>query len=404
MKSRILFVDDEKNVIQGLKRMLHSMRHEWDMGFAMSGQDALDILDRDRYDVLVTDMRMPGMSGAQLLNEVMHRYPHMVRIVLSGNADQEMILKSVRSAHQYLSKPCSPEILKSTVARAHALRGVLADDSLKGLVSGIETLPSLPSLYVEIMEALQSPSSSLKEVGEIISKDLGMTAKILQMVNSAFFGLSRQVSDPSQAVNLLGIETIKALVLSIQIFSLFDQESCPSFSLDRLWNHSMLTGSFAKLIAREEGQNASIVWDSYTAGMLHDLGKLLLSTNSSQQYQSALSVAENENRSIWEVEQEMFGISHAELGAYLTGLWGLRDSVVEAIAYHNRPERCVAREFAPLTAVHVADALAHEGRGNQPGETASCVNSNYLAQVGVTERLPVWRERRTEFISRGKDD
>ena len=159
MKSKILFVDDEENVIHGLKRMLRTMRHEWDMGFAMSGQGALDILDGEPYDVLVTDMRMPAMSGTQLLNEVMNRYPHMVRIVLSGNADQEMILKSVRSAHQYLSKPCSPEILKSTVARAHALRGVLADDSLKGLVSGIETLPSLPSLYVEIMEALQSPSS-----------------------------------------------------------------------------------------------------------------------------------------------------------------------------------------------------------------------------------------------------
>jgi putative nucleotidyltransferase with HDIG domain len=290
------------------------------------------------------------------------------------------------------------------VARAHALRGVLADDSLKGLVSGIETLPSLPSLYVEIMEALQSPNSSLKEVGKIISKDIGMTAKILQMVNSAFFGLSKQVSDPSQAVNLLGIETIKSLVLSIQIFSQFDQEKCPSFSLDRLWNHSMLTGSFAKLIAKEEDQEVSIVWDSYTAGMLHDLGKLMLSTNSYEQYQSVLSVAENETRSIWEVEQEMFGISHAEVGAYLIGLWGLRDSIVEAIAYHHSPDRCVGREFAPLTAVHVADALTLKGRDNQLGETASHVDSNYLAQIGVTERLSVWRQRCTEFISRGEDD
>lgn len=400
MKLRILFVDDEEKVIQGLKRMLRSMRHEWDMGFATSGQGALDILERESYDLLVTDMRMPGMSGAQLLDEVMDRYPHMVRIVLSGHADQKMILKSVKSAHQYLSKPCSPETLKSTVAKAHALRGVLADDSLKSLVSGIEKLPSLPSLYVEIMEALQSSDASLKEVGEIISKDIGMTAKILQMVNSAFFGLSRYVSDPSHAVNLLGIETIKTLVLSVQVFSQFDQEKCPSFSLERLWNHSMLTGSFAKLIAKEEDQEENIVSDSYTAGMLHDLGKLVLSTNLSQQYQGALSVAENETRSIWEVEQETFGISHAEVGAYLIGLWALRDSIVEAIAYHHSPDRCVDREFTPLTAVHVADVLALE----KLGETSSDADSNYLAQIGMTEHLSVWRERCTEFISGRKDD
>lgn len=400
MKLRILFVDDEERVIQGFKRMLRGMRRDWDMGFAMSGQEALDILESKSYDLLVTDMRMPGMSGAQLLDEVMNRYPHMVRIVLSGHADQKMILKSVKSAHQYLSKPCPPETLKSTVARAHALRTVLADDSLKGLVSRIEKLPSLPSLYMEIMEALQSSDSSLKEVGEIISKDIGMTAKILQMVNSAFFGLSRHVSDPSHAVNLLGIETIKTLVLSIQVFSQFDQEKCPSFSLERLYNHSLLTGSLAKLIAKEEGQEESMVSDSYTAGMLHDLGRLVLSTSLSQQYQRALSVAENETRSLWEVEQEMFGISHAEVGAYLIGLWGLRDNIVEAIAYHHSPDRCVGRHFAPLTAVHVANVLALE----EMGETVPDTDSNYLAQIGMTEHLPTWRKKCTEFISGAEGD
>src|SRR5262245_37814840 len=98
---KILFVDDEPNVLQGLERMLRSMRHEWEMQFAMSGPAALERLAEQTFDVIVSDMRMPGMTGAQLLTEVSQRHPHIVRIILSGQADQEDILRSVGPTHQY---------------------------------------------------------------------------------------------------------------------------------------------------------------------------------------------------------------------------------------------------------------------------------------------------------------
>jgi len=218
-KKRVLFVDDEPRILDGLKRMLRHMRDEWEMSFVESGEAALKVLESARFDVVVSDMRMPGMDGAELLTRVMERYPQIVRIVLSGHADKEMILKTVRPAHQYLSKPCDPEKLRSTVARASALRGLLADELLKQLVSQMSTLPSAPSLYNEVMNELRSGEGSVQRVGEIVSKDVGMTAKILQVVNSAFFGVPRHVESPAQAVSLLGLETIKALALSAQVFS-----------------------------------------------------------------------------------------------------------------------------------------------------------------------------------------
>ena len=290
-KRRILFVDDEQKVLQGLKRMLHSKRREWEMAFALGGKDALEILSQSPVDVLVSDMRMPEMDGVQLLTEVRKRYPETVRIALSGHSDRGMVFKTVQLAHQYLSKPCDAEILISTVSRTCALRDILAEGSLKALVSRVEALPSLPAHYNEMMQALQSPESSSREIGRIISKDMSMTAKILKTVNSAFFGLYRKVSSPSQAVSLLGIEMVRALAMSIRIFSQFDQTRFPYISLDDLWKHSLVTGSFAKVIARAEKQDETVVATAFTGGMLHDLGKLILVMNLSGRYKDAMDVA-----------------------------------------------------------------------------------------------------------------
>jgi DNA-binding NtrC family response regulator len=155
VKRRILFVDDEPNVLSGLRRMLRSMREEWDFEFAGSGREALEVMQRTAVEVIVTDMRMPGMDGSQLLDEVLQRHPQVVRIVLSGQSDTETVLRSVRPTHQFLSKPCDAETLKATVARACALRDLMAEPSLKDLVSRISTLPSMPSLYLEVVKELR---------------------------------------------------------------------------------------------------------------------------------------------------------------------------------------------------------------------------------------------------------
>ncbi len=388
---KILFVDDDAKVLQGLQRMLRSMRHEWDMEFAVSGQNALEMLEKSPYDVIVTDMRMPGMDGAQLLKEVVKRFPRLVRIILSGQTDQEAFLSSSRIVHQFLSKPCDTELLKTTIERACALQDLLKDESLRKLVLQMESLPSQSNLYIEIKEVLQSPSVSMEKIGQIISRDMGMTAKTLQLVNSAFYGLRRRISSPTEAAVVLGVNTIKALVLSHNLFSHFNHIQFPWFSPDALWKHSSIAGLFARQIAKSENYKLEMLDDALVAGMLHDMGKLVLVANLPAQYNKAQALSHDKNIPFWEAEQETLKGTHAEVGAYLIGLWGITNSIVEALAFHHNPGRCAVKTFTLATAVHVADVLANEVYPVEAGVDVQA-DYDYLAKAGMAERLAVWRE------------
>ena len=402
-KRRILFVDDEPMVLKGLQRSLRKMRNEWEMTFTSSSKQALDILDSGAFDVIVSDLRMPEIDGVQLLAEVKSRHPHVVRIVLSGQVEQESTFKSVKVAHQSLSKPCDADILKHTLNKLFGLRNLLEDESIKRIVAQTETLPSLPEIYTEVITELQSSDPSVQKVGEIIAADMAMTAKILQVVNSAFFGLVRKINSPKEAVMLLGTDTIKALVLSVKIFSEFNQKKFAWFNFDELFNHSMSVSMFAQTISKKEQLDQNIVNNALMAGMFHDLGKLILVTNFQKPYQKVLTEAVKTDKNLWDIELEQFGTSHAEIGAYLMGLWGLEYPVIEAIAYHHRPGKSLSNSTGLLTAVHFGDAFdrlksdPNDGNGENGLRQ---LDRGYLDNLGVAGRISDWKTVCKELTER----
>jgi len=388
VSKRILFVDDEPLVLQGIQRSLRSARHEWEMEFANSGPEALEMMGRSPFDVVITDMRMPGMDGAQLLEEVKSRFPRMVRMVLSGQSDRETILRSVGPTHQYLSKPCDVEDLKQKLARAFALRDLLENPRLKEVVGRMETVPSLPSLYVAITSALRDPETPISKVGEIISRDMGMATKVLQLVNSAFFGLPCQVSNPQQAAALIGIDNIKALVLSMHVFAAFKGEQ--QGELTFLWDHSFATAAFARAIARSQSVQRSMEEDAFTAGLLHDVGRLVLASSCGAEYERVLRQRSEQSACISTIEQEAFGCTHAAVGAYLLGLWGLPHAVVEAVAWHHEPAQAQPTGFSPLLAVHAADYYDHRihtyaALGEKPS-----LETELFQAAGLGDRVSLW--------------
>lgn len=391
MMRRILFVDDEPNVLQALQRTLRPMHNQWYMDFANSGEEALRKMEVSPYDVIVTDMRMPGTNGAQLLNEVAQKYPDTVRIVLSGHSDREYILRLVSTSHQYLSKPCDVDTLKATIDRSCALCDLLAGKELGGLVSQIGSLPSLPSLYTRIIEILQSDDPSLQKIGEIVSKDIAMSAKVLQLVNSSFFGIARRISNPVQAVMYLGLETVKALALSVQIFTKWDSTKAKGVDIETIWRHSMTVGILAKRLAETEQLSSREADEAFTAGLLHDVGKLILAINMPEAYEKVIAESKSQKIPVWQAEEKAFGSTHAEVGAYLLGLWGLPTPIVEAVAWHHRPADCPVRALCPLTTVHIADALWYENL--HPGGEVSKpqLDTTLLEGMGLLERLPIWQ-------------
>ena len=398
MSGKILFVDDERKVLDGLRRSLRSMRKEWRMYFCESASDALELLDKESVDVVVSDMRMPGMDGADFLAQVKQSHPDVIRIALSGYSDQDMAMRAVRSAHQYLAKPCDAEKLKTTISRVRELRRLLGQKKLREIVSEMSALPSLPSLYQEIIEELESEDASIKKIGEIVSKDVAMTAKILQLVNSAFFGLSRHVSSPTQAVLLLGLDTIKSLVLSLKIFEQFEGKQITEQFLSSLWEHSLTTAVYAKTIAAMEEAPTMVCEDAFMAGVLHDVGKLILMQNFPDKSEEILRLSEKKKQPVWLSEKEILGTTHGELGAYLLGVWGLPEPIVEAVAYHHFPSECPEREFGALTAVHAADFLYYAVTGGPPYQGVQLVDQPYLEASGVLDRLKPWKEACAQSI------
>lgn len=392
MKKSILFVDDEPFVLEAIRRMLRSKQDDWEMAFATGGPEALAWMEDRAFDVVVSDMLMPGMNGSRFLREVMERSPDTIRFILSGHSDPELVYQSIGVAHQYLAKPCSVRDLVSAVERACAIRELLRKRDLRELMSRIQTIPSLPDLYARVVEELKSPDPSVHRVGDIISRDLGMSAKVLQLVNSAFFGLPRPVHSPAQAVALLGIDIVKSLVLMVQVFSRMDGPGIKGFSLDNLWTHSMRVAHVSLGIARQAEGGKRDRDDAFMAGLFHDLGKLLLMARLPDRYEEALRLMETEHRSCLEAERAVLGGTHEEVGAYLLGLWGFADPVVEAAAFHHRPGECRCRQFSALTAVHAANVLVNEFAASGRGAGhARDLDSGYLAEAGVAERLPEWR-------------
>jgi HD-like signal output (HDOD) protein/ActR/RegA family two-component response regulator len=389
MNKRILFVDDEPMVLQGLQRSLHGMRSEWDMAFASSAPEALETMARSPFDVVITDMRMPGMDGAHLLDQVKKRFPQTVRIVLSGQSDRETILRSLGPTHQFLAKPCDVDDLKQKLAHAFALRELLADPRLKEVICRLATIPSLPTLYVAITKALESPDASITEVGNIIAQDMGMCIKVLQLVNSAFFGLPGQISNPRQAAALIGIDNIKALVLSVHVFSQFEN-SC-SQNLAFLWKHGLATAISAKAIARLEGASRRTVDECFTAGLLHDVGKLILCSVYKEESIRIWKQAADEKVSSLTLERVVLGCTHAAVGAYVLGLWGLPDPIVEAVAWHHQPAEAAPKDFSALITVHAANYYDHQrhsypGAGEQP-----TLDEALLAHIGLADRHAIWQ-------------
>jgi putative nucleotidyltransferase with HDIG domain len=377
---RIVFVDDEVNVLQAMRRTLHSMRSEWNMEFLPSGAAALDSLAKKPADVIVSDMRMPGMDGWELLAEVKRLHPQTVRLLLSGHADPGTIMRSVGTAHQYIAKPCESATLKAAIAQSQVLRILLNSDVLALLVGRVGTLPSCPQSFQDISTCLQRPNASAVDAARIIGRDVAMTANIMKLVNSAFFGSRQSISSVERAVAYLGLDTLGALVLG---HSLFQRRSSPSqdVSLAGLWRHSLNTATAARTIALHEKLPRARVEEAFMAGMLHDVGRVVFATRS---VATAGEPVNSNQEAIAQVEEH-----HAAVGAYLLGLWGFPDHVVEAVAQHHTPNRRTGTGLDLTVLVHIADQLARRS-ATAAGPVELGIEPGLLEGLGLLDHLPLW--------------
>ncbi len=389
MNKRVLFADPYTKEARALLQAWSELEPDWELVYAASSSQAIALLEKAPFDAVVAELKMPEIDGARLLNETLQRQPKALRFVLSDTNDRALLLKCLGTAHRFLARPCDAETLQAALRRAFALDVWLPNEKVARLLGEMTKLPSPPHLYFKVARELRSESASLENVGTYIARDPAMTAKILRAANSSVFGLGTQVASPSEAVLYLGVEATQSMILLAHTYSYFDQIPGSVLTMDKLWGHSVAVGCYARWIATEEGLPERSREEASTAGMLHDIGKLILAANLTDRYLDATRLMQQKRLPWWEAEQEIFGVNHAEVGACLAAVWGLPTDMVEAIALHHHPTLVVNSEFCPLTAVHAANAIEH---ADEDLSSAPDVDLDYLAQLGMQDRVPQWRE------------
>ena len=398
MTRRVLFVDDEPQALEGLRHQLQPYRGKWEMVFVESGSQALAVLARDPVDVVVTDMHMPAMDGAALLQKTQELYPGAARIMLTAPSERDAAIRASPAVHQFLTKPCDPGVIENAIERVCDLRAHVSDAPVRQLVGRIGHLPPSPLVYSRLVLALAKDTTTIEEVAGILKQDMALCAKTLQLVNSAFFGLRRTVSEIEDAVAYLGFNTIKQVALAVEVFQSASARAKSKLSLGALRLHALLVGRISSQLLLDGPHRE----EAFVAGLLHDVGKVVLSVELPDHVGQVLLEMQRRGCSMYEAEQSVWGVTHAEVGGYLLGLWGLPYSIVEAVAHHHQPSRVDTHEFGLLAATHVADALLNEvadpgWAGNVGG--GSSLDAGFAASVGITERLPEWTTAARELVA-----
>jgi putative nucleotidyltransferase with HDIG domain len=260
----------------------------------------------------------------------------------------------------------------------------------------LRKLPSVPVVYFRLLEALRVPDVNLEDIGRIMAEDFIMTAKLLQVANSAYFGLQNTVTSSTEAIKYLGLARTKALVLVAHIFSAFDGKKASGFSVEKLWQHSLTVAQYARRIAKYETGSEDIAEAAYTAGLLHDVGKFMIAANCPEKYKQITSLTSANKLPFVEAEKQVYGTTHAEIAASILGTWGLPADILEAIAFHCTPLKSSSKTFSVTTAVHVANVLEHAGEGSRRPLSVLPWDMEYLENLGMAHRLQTWKETCTE--------
>lgn len=402
MKLRILFVDDDQNVLDGFRSMLHPMRKKLSCTFCTSAQKALHRVEQDSFDMVIADMRLPGLGGACLLKEVEKLHPGIIRIVLSGYSDPQALLKSATYAHQFLSKPCDTATIINTIRRMANLRHILTNESVRTIATKLDALPAMPELFLKIKQELEKKNPDLKLVANLVQEDIGLSATVMKVVNSSFFGFFDKVAAPSRAVILLGVDILKGLVMGEHFFRQIGNVDQAWYSVGKLWGHSLQTGAFAKVIAGMESKDGDFVDNCFIAGLLHDVGKLIFLTQMRKEYEAIIKAVKRMGGPVVDREQEALDVTHSEIGAYLLGLWGFSEPVVSGVWGHHAPKPCPNGINTALV-VHVANFLQHELAPQQKGYTFAPLLMECLEAKGLQDRMDPWKEECMTILEEGHE-
>jgi len=352
---KILFVDSEINVLNGIKRILHKNRNIWEMFFAVSVKEANQKMKKHSIDVVVAEFKITAEDGEPFLMKVKSDLPLAIRIVYSDEISKDKLYDALFYAHYFLQKPFKPKELKERIESGIKIKSGITDNiALQKIVSSVTKLPSLPKIFFEINEVIKKDDFSLKQVSDLIEKDVAMSARVIQIVNSGFFGINKEITSIFEALKLIGIETVRSLVLTVNVFEVFRGNRLLEKYLSQIMNHSFLVAHGAKKYIEHFTDETNLSEFAFIAGLFHDIGKLIF-FSSEELRKKLLENFQLIKSNRLEEETEIFGVTHPELGAYLLSLWGMGNDIVEAVAYSHNPDKIDSKKNPLVLAVYLSN-------------------------------------------------
>jgi putative nucleotidyltransferase with HDIG domain len=365
--------------------------NNWSVSCVDSAEEMLERIQQQHFDVIIIGVSDNPEQMLAALMLVIQKSPNSIRIVLSGNLSSTIAARVSEVSHSSLPENCSDSQLCLAVEQALKIAGLIHKPEIRDFIGRVERLPSLPDIYEALNRALMSGQSSAREIAEIVERDPVMSAKVLQLVNSAFFGLERQIYRLNEAVTILGVRLIRDLTLASHLFEAFPQSSAwTSFSFAEVHSRSMIVARFAQDICRSLKMDRNLQGQAFLAGLLHDFGMIVLASHDPEKYRMVMSKATDLSQPLYVVEKMNLGVSHAEAGAYMLGLWNLPPKVIEAVLFHHFPGSSPSGDFQPLTAVHIADALLPSASNGIGCSISSQLALKYIDRLGLKIHLSQW--------------
>lgn len=376
---RLLVVDDEVEILAGLRRLLYAYDDRWEVEFADGAASAWMLLERGRFDVIVSEIRMKGTDGIALLERVEACHPQTIRFVLSGNVDDTTAIRSLKVAHQFLLKPFEPQLFCSLVQQTSQLLSLMHDGRMHDHFESFSRLPAAPHMYNELSSALQREETTTSHVVALLKQDPTMTAKVLQLANSGFFARRVSTADLHTALLHLGMNLIRNLVLTVELFDVGGIVGRHVLAERELLRQKALR---LALLSEQLAAGTPLRSDAFAMGLLADIGKLVLWLNKGDAWLKCRSQAAKSAIPLHELEAAEFGITHAEAGGFLLGIWGLPFSVVDAVVRHHHLEREDATHAGAAAIVAIAAAMVERTH----------LDREWLTRIGMLARVDELRQ------------
>jgi HD-like signal output (HDOD) protein len=386
---RILYLEEDTHAVAELIHYLGD-KSDWEVALAKTPQDARAIAKKQPIDVALISATAPDTDPVAVAEELTQLHRKLSIFILAPDVETGGGLAYASGRFQWLAKPCPPETLISSIERMAALVSWLTNNTTIDLVSGLHSLPTMPSNYQGVIRAIHSPDSSIQDIADAVEKDMGITSRVLQVANSAYYGYSKKITSPMEASMLLGIDTLKSLVRYTHVLNNFPQTPATNAVFDAVWRHSAGVAAIARKIVLLHTHDEALGDEAFTAALLHDIGKVVLTSLKPDDYKAVIRQASETKTPIHMIERVKLQTTHAETGAYLLSLWGIPFSILEAVAWHHYPRECREKKFSALTAVHVANVAEHRRQHTEDPRGVPTMDEVYLTEIGVWEEAQEW--------------